>query len=236
MEKLHQLYDGRVKTVYATDDPNAVILSYKDEAVSFGGLKRAHIVGKGAMCNRITNHLMRLLEQNGIPTHLIEELSDTDTLVKKMRLLPIAVICRNVSAGTLSARLGVPDGTPLAMPVVEFHYRGTDLTDRLVNDHHILAMGWTTRPVLTQLTAMAEKINAVLTQAFKEIGVELIDLGLEFGFTLDGTLVLGDEISPDTCRLWDVQTHEKLDKDRFRMDLDYVAEAYQEIGRRLLGE
>lgn len=236
MKKLHQLYDGQAKTVFATDDPNAVILSFKDEATAYGGLKRAHIDGKGAMCNRISNHLMRLLEENGIPTHYMEEISDTDTLVKKVRLLPIAVICRNVSAGTLSSRLGVPDGTPLREKIVEFHYRGADLSDRLVNEYHISAMGWATRPVLAQITAMAEKINEILTRTYKACGVELIDFGLEFGFTVDGMLVLGDEISPDTCRLWDSSTHEKLDKDRFRMDMEEVAEAYQEIGRRLLGE
>ena len=236
MRKLHQLYDGQAKTVFATDDPNTVILSFKDEATAYGGLKRAHIDGKGAMCNRVSNYLMRLLERNGVPTHYVEEISDSDTLVKKVRLLPIAVICRNVAAGSLSARLGVPDGTPLRESVVEFHYRGTDLTDRLVNEYHIAAMGWTTRPVLAQVTAMAEKINSILTRAFKERGLELIDLGLEFGFTVDGALVLGDEISPDTCRLWDSVTHEKLDKDRFRMDMEEVTEAYQEIVRRMLDE
>lgn len=236
MKKLHQLYDGQSKTVFATDDPNTVILAFKDEAVCYGGLKRSHVDGKGALCNRISNHLMRLLEKQGIPTHLVEEIADDQTLVKKVRLLPFAVICRNVSAGTLSTRLGIPDGTPLRERVVEFHYRSADLNDRLVNEYHISAMGWTTRPVLQQITAMAEKIDEILCRVFAGCGVELIDVGLEFGFTVDGALVLGDEISPDTCRLWDARTHEKLDKDRFRLDMEDVGEAYQEIGRRLLGD
>ena len=236
MNKLHQLYDGQSKTVFATDNPNAVILSFKDDATCYGGLKRAHIDGKGAMCNCISNHLMRILEANGIPTHYMEELSENETLVRKIRLLPIAVICRNVAAGTLSSRLGVPDGTVLREPIVEFHYRGADLSDRLVNEYHIAAMGWTTRPVLHEITAMAERINSILTKTYKDAGIELIDQGLEFGFTVDGQLVLGDELSPDTSRLWDVHTHEKLDKDRFRLDMEDVAEGYQEVGRRLLGE
>lgn len=236
MKKLHQLYDGQSKIVYATDDPNAVILSFKDEAVCYGGLKRSHVDGKGAMCNRISNHLMRLLEKQGVPTHYMDELSDRDTLVKKVRLLPFAVICRNVSAGTLSTRLGIPDGTPLRESVVEFHYRSAELNDQLVNADHISVMGWTTRPVLVQITELARKINGILQRVFRGCEVELIDVGLEFGFTVDGELVLGDEISPDTCRLWDARTHEKLDKDRFRLDMEDVGEAYEEMGRRLLGE
>ena len=236
MKRLHQLYDGQSKIVYATDEPDMVMLSFKDEATCYGGLKRARISGKGAVCNQVSNHLMRILEKNGIPTHYVEEVSETDTLVKKIRLLPIAVICRNRVAGTLAGRLGVPDGTPLPHPIIEFHYRGADLNDRLVNEYHITAMGWGNRAVLAEITAMAEKINSILKQVYLNAGIELVDMGLEFGFTLDGTVVLGDELSPDTSRLWDSRTHEKLDKDRFRRDLGDVEEAYQEVLHRLMGE
>lgn len=236
MKKLHQLYDGQSKTVFATDDPNAVILAFKDEAVCYGGLKRSHVDGKGAMCNRISNYLMRLVEKNGIPTHYLQEVSERQTLVRKVRLLPFAVICRYVSAGSLSSRLGIPDGTQLRERIIEFHYRSGEQGDQLVNEYHISAMGWASRPVLAEITAMAEKISDILQETFRSCGVELIDCGLEFGFTVDGKLVLGDEISPDTCRLWDASTHEKLDKDRFRLDMEDVGEAYQEIGRRLLDQ
>ena len=236
MEKTIQLYEGKAKKVFATENPDFCIVSYKDDATAFNGLKKGTILGKGAINNRVTNHLMRLLEKNGVPTHLVEELNDRETLVKKVTIVPLEVIVRNIAAGSLSKRLGLPEGVKLGSTVLEYCFKNDDLGDPMVNDYHILAMGWATKEELSQIAAYSFKVNEVLSEYLKEAGIELIDFKLEFGKTKDGTIVLADEISPDTCRFWDSVTHEKLDKDRFRRDLGGVEDAYQEILRRLLGE
>ena len=236
MVKGEQLYEGKAKKVFATDNPDFCIVSYKDDATAFNGLKKGTILGKGVINNRVTNHLMRLLEKNGVPTHFVEELNDREKLVKKVTIVPLEVIVRNIAAGSLSKRLGLPEGVKMGSTVLEYCYKNDDLGDPMVNDYHILAMGWATREELDQIAAYSFKVNQVLTEYLREAGIELIDFKLEFGKTKDGTIVLADEISPDTCRFWDSVTHEKLDKDRFRRDLGGVEDAYHEILRRLLGE
>ena len=236
MKKLQQLYEGKAKKVFATDDPDVVLVSYKDDATAFNGLKRGTITGKGVINNRVTNFLMQMLERNGIPTHYIEEISDRETLVKKVHIVPLEVIVRNIAAGSLSKRLGLPEGTKLKSTVIEYCYKDDELGDPMVNEYHIMAMGWVSKPVLDQIAAYALKINRLLSDFLKHSEIELIDFKLEFGKTSDGTIVLADEISPDTCRFWDSKTHEKLDKDRFRRDLGGVEDAYQEILKRLMGE
>ena len=236
MKKLQQLYEGKAKKVFATDDPDVVLVSYKDDATAFNGLKRGTITGKGVINNRVTNFLMQMLERNGIPTHYIEEISDRETLVKKVHIVPLEVIVRKIAAGSLSKRLGLPEGTKLKSTVIEYCYKDDELGDPMVNEYHIMAMGWVSKPVLDQIAAYALKINRLLSDFLKQSEIELIDFKLEFGITSDGTLVLADEISPDTCRFWDSKTHEKLDKDRFRRDLGGVEDAYQEILKRLMGE
>jgi len=236
MEKTTQMYEGKAKKVFATENPDYCIVSYKDDATAFNGLKKGTILGKGAINNRVTNHLMRLLEKNGVPTHLVEELNDRETLVKRVSIVPLEVIVRNIAAGSLSKRLGLPEGVKMKHTVLEYCYKDDDLGDPMVNEYHILAMEWATREELDQIAAYSFKVNDVLTEYLKEAGIELIDFKLEFGKTKDGQIVLADEISPDTCRFWDVKTHEKLDKDRFRRDLGHVEDAYQEILHRLLGE
>ena len=236
MIKGEQLYEGKAKKVFSTDDPELLIVDYKDDATAFNGLKKGSILGKGAINNRVTNHLMRLLEKNGVPTHLVEELNDRETLVKKVHIIPLEVIVRNIAAGSLSKRLGLPEGVKMKRTVLEYCYKDDDLGDPMVNDYHILAMEWATREELDLIAAYSFKVNEVLTEYLREAGIELVDFKLEFGKTAEGQIVLADEISPDTCRFWDVKTHEKLDKDRFRRDLGGVEDAYQEILRRLLGE
>ncbi len=236
MEKTTQLYEGKAKKVFATTDPELCIVSYKDDATAFNGLKKGTILGKGAINNRVTNHLMRLLEKNGIPTHLVEELNDRETLVRKVQIVPLEVIVRNIAAGSLSKRLGLPEGTKMGKTVLEYCYKDDALGDPMVNEYHILAMGWATEEEMKQIADYSFRINRVLSDYLKEANIELIDFKLEFGRTTDGRIVLADEISPDTCRFWDLTTHEKLDKDRFRRDLGGVEDAYQEILRRLLGE
>ena len=236
MKKLEQLYEGKAKKVFATDDPNVVLVDYKDDATAFNGLKKGTIEGKGVINNRMTNFLMKMLEKNGVPTHFIEEISDRETLVKKVSIVPLEVIVRNVAAGSLSKRLGLPEGTPLRKTVLEYCYKDDELGDPMVNEYHIAAMGWADDQTMKNIAAYALKVNELLIRYFKPLHVDLIDFKLEFGKTADGTLVLADEISPDTCRFWDSDTHEKLDKDRFRRDLGGVEEAYAEISHRLLGE
>ncbi len=237
MVKGKQLYEGKAKKVYETEDPTLYIVSYKDDATAFNGLKKGTIRGKGTINNKVTNHMMQLLESVAmIPTHYVEELSDTDTLVRKVTIVPLEVIIRNVVAGSLSKRLGVPEGTPLRSPVLEFCYKDDELGDPMVNDYHILAMGWTDEETLNQIKDYAFRVNEFMVTYFREIGIDLIDFKLEFGITEDGALVLADEISPDTCRFWDVNTGEKLDKDRFRRDLGDVEGAYQEIMKRVFGD
>lgn len=236
MEKRELLYEGKAKKVYRTDDEQLLIVSYKDDATAFNGEKRGTILGKGAINNRVTNHLMQVLEREGIPTHFVRELSDTETLVKKVGIVPLEVIVRNIAAGSLAKRLGLPEGTRMNSTVLEYCYKNDALGDPLVNEYHIFAMGFATRGELARMADLALQIDRILTDHFKEVGIELIDFKLEFGKLADGTLVLADEISPDTCRFWDSATGEKLDKDRFRRDLGDVEGAYREIRRRLLGQ
>ena len=233
MEKKEQLYEGKAKKVFATDDPALVIVSYKDDATAFNGLKKGTIAGKGVINNRMSNLLMRRLEEAGVPTHFVQELSDRDTLVKKVSIVPLEVIVRNVAAGSFSKRYGVEEGVVFDAPTVEFSYKNDDLGDPLLNTSHALALKLATAEELEQIKAMALRVDELLKAAFHRMGIELVDFKLEFGRTPDGKLVLADEISPDTCRLWDEKTHEKLDKDRFRRDLGGVEDAYQEVMRRL---
>jgi len=236
MEKREQLYEGKAKKVYATDDPTLVLVDYKDDATAFNGLKKGTIEGKGAINNRVTNHLMKLLESRGVPTHFVKELSARETLVKKVQIVPLEVIVRNVAAGSLSKRLGLPEGTKLSKTVLEFCYKDDELGDPMVNDYHIAAMGWATEAEMATICRYSLTVNRVLGEYLKDLNIELIDFKLEFGRLADGAIVLADEISPDTCRFWDTITHEKLDKDRFRRDLGGVENAYHEILKRLLGE
>lgn len=236
MEKTNQLYEGKAKKVFATTDPELCIVDYKDDATAFNGEKKGTIIGKGVINNRVTNHLMRLLEKNGIPTHYVEELSDRETLVKKVSIVPLEVIVRNIAAGSLAKRLGLEEGVKMKKTVLEYCYKDDALGDPMVNEYHILAMEYCTKEELDLIASYSLKINEILTDYLKDLGIELIDFKLEFGKTSDGTIVLADEISPDTCRFWDSKTHEKLDKDRFRRDLGGVEDAYKEVMKRLLGE
>lgn len=236
MQKLSQVYEGKAKKVYATDDPQLFIVDYKDDATAFNGEKKGTIQGKGVINNRVTNHLMKLLEKNGIPTHLVEEISDRETIVKKVKIIPLEVIVRNIAAGSLSKRLGLPEGTRLAKTVLEYSYKDDALGDPMINDYHIFALELATREELDIIAGYSFKVNEVLGAYLKDLNIELIDFKLEFGKTDSGEIILADEISPDTCRFWDSITGEKLDKDRFRRDLGGEVEAYQEILKRLLGE
>jgi phosphoribosylaminoimidazole-succinocarboxamide synthase len=236
VEKTQQLYEGKAKKVFATTDPDLCIVSYKDDATAFNGLKKGTIEGKGAINNRVTNHLMRLLESKGIPTHLVKELNDRETLVKKVKIIPLEVIVRNIAAGSLAKRLGLEEGVKLSHTVLEFCYKDDELGDPLVNEYHILSLGLATEEELKIISDYALKVDRLLAEYLKDLNIELIDFKLEFGKTPDGTIVLADEISPDTCRFWDSVTQEKLDKDRFRRDLGGVEDAYREIMKRLLGE
>lgn len=236
MEKTVQMYEGKAKKVFATDDERFCIVSYKDDATAFNGQKKGTIMGKGAINNRVTNHLMKLLEKNGIPTHFVEELSDRETVVKKVSIVPLEVIVRNIAAGSLAKRLGLEEGTKMKSTVLEYCYKNDDLGDPMVNEYHILAMEYAAKEELDLIAQYSLKINSVLAEYLKDVNIELIDFKLEFGKTEDGTIVLADEISPDTCRFWDSVSGEKLDKDRFRRDLGGVEDAYNEILKRLLGE
>ena len=234
--RTEQLYEGKAKKVFATNNDNYVIVDYKDDATAFNGEKKGTINNKGVINNRVTNHLMKLLEKNGIPTHLVEEISDRETIVKRVTIVPLEVIVRNIAAGSLSKRIGLDEGIKLNKTVLEYCYKDDDLGDPMVNEYHIMAMEWCTKDELDLIASYALKINDILSEYLKDLNIELIDFKLEFGKTADGTIVLADEISPDTCRFWDVHTHEKLDKDRFRRDLGNVEGAYQEMARRLMGK
>lgn len=232
MEKKELLYEGKAKKVYTTEDPDVLIVSYKDDATAFNGQKKGTIVGKGAINNRMSNHVFKLVEKAGVPTHLIEELNDRETAVKKVEIVPLEVIIRNVAAGSFSKRLGVPEGTKFKAPTIEFSYKNDDLGDPLINDYFAIAMELATREEIDTITKYAFKVNEVLKAYFMEANIELVDFKIEFG-RYHGQIILADETSPDTCRLWDADTHEKLDKDRFRRDLGNVEEAYNEVFKRL---
>ena len=236
MKKLKQLYEGKAKKVFATEDPNVVIVDYKDDATAFNGEKRGTIRGEGVSNNRMSNHMMRRLEEKGIPTHLVEELSDRETAVKKVTIVPLEVIIRNISAGSFAKRYGVEEGIPFDAPTIEFSLKNDDLGDPLINAYHAVALKLATWEEIELIKKYAFQVNDLLKGFLKDVGIDLVDFKLEFGKTADGTIVLADEISPDTCRLWDEVTHEKLDKDRFRRDMGGVEDAYQEVMRRLMGD
>ena len=234
MEKKQMLYEGKAKKLFATDMPNQCIINFKDDATAFNGLKRGFVSGKGIINNKISALLMAVLEQKGIPTHFIKEVSKREMLVKKVDIIPLEVLVRNVDASSLAKRLGLPEGAKMKKPVIEFCYKKDELGDPMINEYHILAMEFATKEELDLITEYSLKINEILKEYFLKVKVKLIDIKLEFGKTADGTIVLADEISPDTCRLWDSITNEKLDRDRFRRDLGGVEEAYNEIFDRLL--
>ena len=234
MKKLEQIYEGKAKKVYATDDPELVIVDYKDDATALDGLKKGTIAGKGVINNQMTNRLMDKMEKAGIPTHFVKELSQRETLVKKVSIVPLEVIVRNISAGHFASRYGVEEGIVFDQPTIEFSYKNDDLHDPLLNEYHAIALKLATREEIDLIKKYSFAVNDVLKAFWRECGVTLVDFKLEFGKTTDGRLVLADEISPDTCRLWDSKTHEKLDKDRFRRDMGGVEDAYAEIMKRLL--
>ena len=236
MEKIAQLYEGKAKKVYSTQDPDVVIVSYKDDATAFDGLKKGTITGKGAINNRMTNFLMGQLEKAGVPTHFIQELNDRETAVKKVSIIPLEVIVRNISAGSFAKRYGVEEGIVFNEPTIEFSYKNDDLHDPLINSYHAVALKLATWDEIDTIKKYAFQVNSFLKDTLAQCGVRLIDFKLEFGKTADGQIVLADEISPDTCRFWDAKTNEKLDKDRFRRDLGNVEEAYQEMMRRVFGK
>ena len=236
MKKLEQVYEGKAKKVFKTDDPDLYIVDYKDDATAFNGEKKGTIVNKGIINNKVSNHLMKMLEQNGVPTHFVEEISDRETIVRRVDIVPIEVIVRNIAAGSLSKKLGIPEGTKLACTVLEFCYKDDALGDPMINDYHIFAMKLATQSELDTIAKYSFRVNDVLTEYLQDLNIELIDFKLEFGRTSEGTIILADEISPDTCRFWDSITKEKLDKDRFRRDLGHVEDAYKEIMKRLIGE
>ncbi len=235
MEKKELLYEGKAKKVFTTDDPEVLIVSYKDDATAFNGLKKGTIEGKSAINNQMSNNLMKLLETKGVPTHFIEELNERETAVRRVSIVPLEVIVRNVAAGSLSKRLGLPEGTMMRRTVLEYCYKNDDLGDPMVNEYHIYAMELATEQELADIAKMAFTVNDVLRSYLKDLNIDLIDFKIEFGRTSDGAVILADEISPDTCRFWDSSTGEKLDKDRFRRDMGGVEDAYQEVFKRLMG-
>ncbi len=235
MKKMEQIYEGKAKKVFATDDPKIVIVDYKDDATAFNGLKKGTIAGKGVVNNKVSNHFFRLLESRGIPTHYVEQLSDRETAVRRVEILPVEVIVRNRAAGSFSKRMGVEEGTNLACPILEYSYKNDELGDPFINSYYIRALNIATDEEMEQVKNYSFQINDILKSYLDSFGIELIDFKLEFG-RFDGKVILADEISPDTCRFWDKSTGKKLDKDRFRRDLGDVEEAYREIIRRLMGE
>lgn len=235
MEKKEQLYEGKAKKVFATDDPNLVIVSYKDDATAFNGLKKGTISGKGVINNKMTNYMFGLLEKAGVPTHLVKELNDRETLVKKVSIVPSSNRKKR-SRRQLLKKLGIEEGTKLLCPTLEFSYKNDDLGDPFINDYYALALGLATKEEIDLISKYAFKVNEFMLDFFKKLNIDLIDFKIEFGKTSDGTIILADEISPDTCRFWDSTTHEKLDKDRFRRDMGGVEDAYAEIMKRLMGE
>jgi phosphoribosylaminoimidazole-succinocarboxamide synthase len=234
--KEKQLYEGKAKKVYATSDPDFVIVDYKDDATAFNGEKKGTITGKGVINNKLTNHLMKMLEEKGVPTHFIEEISDREAIVRKVTIIPLEVIVRNIAAGSFSKRFGVEEGKDLLCPTLEFSYKDDSLGDPMINDYHIKALGIASDEELKTLAEMSFKVNDILKEYLLADNIILVDFKLEFGKTASGKIVLADEISPDTCRFWDKDTREKLDKDRFRRSLGGEVEAYEEISKRVLGE
>lgn len=232
MEKRELLYEGKAKKVFATDETDVLIVDYKDDATAFNGEKKGTIVGKGVINNRMTNHVFTLLEAEGVPTHLVKELSERETAVKRVEIVPLEVIVRNVAAGSFSKRLGIPEGTQLKEPTIEFSYKNDALGDPLINSYFAVALELATWDEIETIKKYAFKVNEVLKRYFLQADMKLIDFKIEFG-RYHGQIILADETSPDTCRLWDVHTNEKLDKDRFRRDLGNVEEAYQEVFKRL---
>lgn len=233
MNKLEMVYEGKAKKVFKSDVENVYIVDYKDDATAFNGLKKGTIVGKGVVNNRMTNHMFKILEEAGVPTHLVEELSDRETAVKKVEIVPLEVIIRNIAAGSFSKKLGIEEGRKLLCPTLEFSYKDDELGDPMINDYYALALGVATREEIDRITELALKVNELMKEYFLTVGIELVDFKLEFGRTADGEIILADEVSPDTCRLWDVETHAKLDKDRFRRDMGDVEEAYIEVAKRI---
>ena len=236
MNKGTQLYEGKAKKVYETEDPSLLIVSYKDDATAFNGQKKGTIAGKGVINNRMSNALMKLLEKAGIPTHFVEEIDERNTIVKKVEIVPLEVIIRNIAAGSFAKHYGVPEGTPLKAPTLEFSYKNDELGDPLINAYHVIALGLATEEEINTIRDLAFRVNDELKKFWLSCGVTLVDFKIEFGRLPDGTIILADEISPDTCRLWDSETGTKLDKDRFRRDLGGVEEAYEEVMRRLMGK
>ena len=235
LQKKEQLYEGKAKKVFATEDPDCVIVDYKDDATAFNGEKKGTIRGKGVVNNRMTNYMFKLLEKEGVPTHFVEELNDRETVVKKVEIVPLEVIVRNVAAGSFSKKLGIEEGTPLKRPTLEFSYKNDELGDPFINDYYALGLGLATEEEIAEITKYAFMVNDFMLKFFKEHNVDLIDFKIEFG-RFHGKIILADEISPDTCRFWDSTTHEKLDKDRFRRDMGGVEDAYSEMMRRVFGE
>ena len=233
MEKLEMLYEGKAKKVYATDDPELLIVDYKDDATAFNGVKKGTIVGKGVINNQMSNRLMQRLARGGVPTHFVKELSERETLVKRVKIVPLEVIVRNISAGSFAKRYGVEEGIVFDQPTIEFSYKNDELGDPLINSTHALALHLATAEELDTIRRYAFRVNELLREFWASCGITLVDFKLEFGRLDDGTIILADEISPDTCRLWDSVTKEKLDKDRFRRDLGGVEDAYAEVMRRL---
>lgn len=236
MKKENLLYEGKAKKVYATDDPSLVIVSYKDDATALDGLKKGSISGKGVINNKMSDYLFELLEKEGVPTHFVSELNDREALVRKVSIVPLEVIIRNISAGSFSKRYGVAEGIVFAEPTIEFSYKNDDLHDPLINEYHALALGLATKEEIDKIKTLAFKVNRILKEYFKKLNVKLVDFKLEFGRLPDGRIVLADEISPDTCRFWDADTNEKLDKDRFRRDMGGVEDAYREMMKRVFGK
>ena len=232
MQKLEQLYEGKAKKVFKTDDPNLYIVDYKDDATAFNGEKKGQIAGKGAVNNVMSNIMFQLLEQKGVPTHFVEQLSERETVVKAVKILPLEVITRNVSAGSFAKRYGVEEGIVFDKPTFEFSYKHDDLGDPLMCESHALALGLATEEQIETIKKYTTIVNETLKEFFLDKGLKLIDFKIEFGL-FDGDVILADEVSPDTCRLWDVKTNEKMDKDRFRRDLGNVEETYQEVLKRV---
>ena len=232
MQKLEQLYEGKAKKVFKTDDPKCLIVDYKDDATAFNGEKKGQIVGKGVVNNTMTNIIFQLLEQKGVPTHYVEQISDRETVVKAVKILPLEVIMRNISAGSFAKRYGVEEGIVFDKPTFELSYKNDDLGDPLMCEPHALALGLVTEEQLAEVKKYAAIVNDTLKEFFLEKGLKLVDFKIEFGL-YDGQVILADEISPDTCRLWDVETNEKMDKDRFRRDLGNVEETYREVLKRV---